>query len=83
MVLLLLLLGVSNDADEFVDIDEDDADVETSDLVELSDAMDDDDTRPVTSAMVAAGADGGEGESTGDGAVVSVDIAGADWEAAG
>ena len=29
---------------------------------------------------VAAGADGGDGESTGDGEVVSVDIAGADCD---
>ena len=64
----LLLLGVSNDADESVEVD-----VETRDGVELSDSIEVDEIRPVASAMVATGANGGEGESTGDGKVVSKD----------
>ena len=73
---VLLLLGVSSEADESVEIDEDDVDVETRDGVERSDSLVGDEFRLATS--VAAGADGGDGESTGDGEVVSVDIAGAD-----
>lgn len=55
-----LLLGVTSDADESVEIDEDDVDVETKDGVELSRSIDEVKLATVT------GVGGGGGDNIGD-----------------